>query len=164
GDLMQVGTPEEVYRDPTSLFVADFIGKINFFPAEVVGPDGTGTTLRLSGGDTVLATRRHELSTAEKEGFGVGAEAVVAVRPEHHTLSPLDEGAADGAAQPGVQGRVRRVLFLGSMTRYFVTCEGALSEVMVEAPRPVPGIAEGMAVKIGFAPSDAVAYVPTGAL
>ncbi len=164
GDLMQVGTPEEVYRDPTSLFVADFIGKINFFPAEVVGSDGAGTTLRLSGGDAVTANRRHELTAAEKEGFGVSTEAIVAVRPEHHTLSALDGGAATGSDHPGVQGRVRRVLFLGSMTRYFVTCEGALSEVMVEAPRPVPGVTEGMAVKIGFAPSDAVAYVPSGAL
>jgi iron(III) transport system ATP-binding protein len=35
GRLMQVGPPTEVYRRPTSLFVADFIGKINFLPGDV---------------------------------------------------------------------------------------------------------------------------------
>ena len=42
GRLVQIGKPEELYLDPNSLFVADFIGKANFFPARIVGRDGRG--------------------------------------------------------------------------------------------------------------------------
>lgn len=159
GRLMQVGAPEEIYRDPTSLFVADFIGKINFYPAELSAIDASGAALRLAGGDTATVAKRHELRHEEKAAYEVPGDAVVAVRPEHQTLRSED----DVTALPGVPGRVRRALFLGNMTRYFVTCDGALNEVVVESPRPLPGIAEGMGVRIGFDPADAVAFVSPGA-
>src|SRR5690606_34551599 len=116
------------------------IGKINFFPAEVTGTGSQGVGLRLAGGNPVTVTRQHALSDGERVSYGVPGEAVVAVRPEHHSLQPLDQEAVGPGAtgSPGVPGRVRRALFLGNMTRYFVTCEGALKEVVVESPRPVP--------------------------
>ena len=36
GRIEQVGTPEEIYQDPASAFVADFVGEMNFIPAEIV--------------------------------------------------------------------------------------------------------------------------------
>ena len=148
GHLMQVGAPEEIYRDPASLFVADFIGKINFFPA-TAKPDGA---MVLAGGFTTSPTRRHPLTAADAGAYQVPTGAVVAVRPEHVTVAPA---AAEGA---GVPGRVRRVLFLGSITRYFVQCDGALHEVMVESARRVPGVGEGMAVTLAFDPDEAIAF------
>ena len=38
GVIEQVGTPLEVYREPASPFVADFVGKVNVLPARVAGP------------------------------------------------------------------------------------------------------------------------------
>jgi len=38
GAIEQVGTPMDVYRDPSSLFVADFVGRINALPARLEGP------------------------------------------------------------------------------------------------------------------------------
>ena len=149
GKLMQVGQPEAIYRDPATLFVADFIGKINFFPAA----HATGTILTLAGGYTTSPQRKHELTPDEKQSFGVPGNALVAVRPEHVRIS---------ADESGVPGRVRRVLFLGSIIRYFVTCEGALKEVMVESARPVAGIGEGSGVRLSFDDADAIAYLSTG--
>jgi iron(III) transport system ATP-binding protein len=37
GRIMQIGTADQIYRRPTNIFVADFIGKANFLPAHVVG-------------------------------------------------------------------------------------------------------------------------------
>jgi len=37
GVIEQVGTPQEVYRNPKTAFVADFVGHMNFLRAEVVG-------------------------------------------------------------------------------------------------------------------------------
>src|SRR5690606_22806162 len=119
GRLMQVGAPEAIYRDPSSLFVADFIGKINFYPATITGPDAVGIGLRLAGGDSATIAKRHDLTAAEKASYEVPGDAVVAIRPEHQSLRPADSDPEI----PGVPGRVRRVLFLGNMTRYFVTCD-----------------------------------------
>ena len=35
GKVQQVGTPESLYERPANLFVADFLGKMNFFPGKV---------------------------------------------------------------------------------------------------------------------------------
>ena len=148
GRLMQVGVPEDIYRDPATLFVADFIGKINFFAAATEA----GGALILAGGFRIAPTRRHRLEPGERATYQIDSGTVVAVRPEHVTITPTS-GKAEG-----VPGRVRRVLFLGSITRYFVTCEGSSKEVMVESARPLPGIAEGMGVDLRFRPEDAIAF------
>lgn len=154
GRLMQVGVPESIYRDPTSMFVADFIGKINFFPAQVVSQEADGGRFRFEGGHEALVQRRHPLSADERVEHEVTTEAIVAVRPEH--LSVRTTGDA------GIPARVRRVLFLGSITRYFVTCDGALREVVIDAARPFGGVDEGQGVRLAFAPEDAIAFVTDG--
>ncbi len=42
GNIAQIGTPREVYEDPTSLYVARFIGDINLFPGKVIGGGNDG--------------------------------------------------------------------------------------------------------------------------
>ena len=39
GAIEQVGTPQEIYRHPTTAFVADFVGSMNFLPGTLVAPD-----------------------------------------------------------------------------------------------------------------------------
>jgi len=150
GNLMQVGTPEEIYRHPTSLFVADFIGKINFFPAEFVSGDDRGGRARLTSGVEVTTTRPERLSEDERLEFGVPGSAVVAVRPEHLSLAP--------AGGDGVPGRLRRVLFLGSVVRYFVQSDDALREVMIETANPTGDFHEGQDVTLEFRPEHALCF------
>ena len=57
GVIEQVGTPTEIYRHPRTLFVADFIGETNKFPAKVFG----GATVSLAGTELVCA--KHDLQT-----------------------------------------------------------------------------------------------------
>src|SRR5689334_4840763 len=40
GVIDQVGSPQEIYRQPSTAFVADFVGSMTFIDAEVAGPDG----------------------------------------------------------------------------------------------------------------------------
>ncbi len=153
GKLMQVGAPAEIYRNPSSLFVADFIGKINFFPAAFTGAGQA----QLSYGWGIAPETVHTLSAAEASTFAIATNGVVAVRPEHVNVTRATANAA------GIRGRVRRMLFLGSITRYFVTCDASLKEVIVEAPRPSAGIGEADDVVLTFGPADALGYVLTGA-
>ena len=162
GRLMQVGTPSEIYRSPTSLFVADFIGKINFFPARVLRQDAAGARVRLDSGAEVDVRRAMgHLEPQEVKDFDVTTDAVIAARPEHVTIR-----AADGEAPPdGVPGRLRRALFLGSVMRYFVVCPDATKEVVVETSSPPAGVVEGQEVWLQLQPEHTLGYVaaPTGA-
>ncbi|MCG8548592.1 MAG: putative 2-aminoethylphosphonate ABC transporter ATP-binding protein [Alphaproteobacteria bacterium] len=68
GSIEQIGTPTEIYRRPASVFVADFIGTMNFVPGQVVGDD----TVRL--GDVTLR--------CETNGHRPGETVTIAIRPE----------------------------------------------------------------------------------
>jgi iron(III) transport system ATP-binding protein len=150
GRLMQVGAPPDIYRNPTSLFVADFIGKINFFPGSVLAGDGAGGRLRLRSGEAVDVRSVVPIDAAERTEFGVETDGVVAVRPEHIEVRS-DAGA-------GPKGRVRRVLFLGSVVRLFVECSDATKEVVVETSSPPEGVGEGATVRLAFRPDHAIGF------
>lgn len=87
GKIEQVGTPQEVYLRPASVFVADFIGRANFIKGEVKGRDEHGLAIELYG--TVL----HIKNYADKQ-FAVGDTVTAVVRPESVTVGM--EGQFEG--------------------------------------------------------------------
>ena len=98
GVIEQVGTPLEIYREPASAFVADFIGVMNFVSGIVSG----ARTVRLG---------RLDLS-CHADGFEPGAAVTLAIRPEEI----LVEGRGrDG--ENAVEARVVGLVFLGSFFR-----------------------------------------------
>ena len=137
GVIEQLGTPYEIYRRPSSRFVADFIGDANFL--DVMIEDDLAT---LSDGTRVGSA-----------GAAVNGPATLMVRPES-----LHVGAADGAPDGSVRGRTLQSSFLGTRTR--VAVETACSPVPVivalhgEDPRTVP--AEDTEVAVWWQPDDAI--------
>ena len=102
GVIEQVGSPTEIYSEPASVFVADFIGTMNFIAAEVAGDSGVGI------GGLALA--------CDTSGFSAGERVTVAIRPEDISL----EGAEDTAtADRGstIDATVDHLEFLGSFVR-----------------------------------------------
>ena len=87
GKIEQVGTPQEVYLRPASVFVADFIGRANFIKGEVKGRDEHGLAVELYG--KVL----HIKNYADKQ-FAVGDTVTAVVRPESVTVGT--EGQFEG--------------------------------------------------------------------
>ena len=53
GRVEQIGTPQEIYNSPASLFVAGFIGSANLLPGEVTGRDGDDIVVALNSGNTI---------------------------------------------------------------------------------------------------------------
>ena len=94
GVIEQVGTPVEIYRDPTTLFVADFVGRINALPVV------------LEAGDSVRLGAR---SLRCRHGGEPGREARVYLRPEDVLARGVDEQGADV-----FDTRVEKIEFLGS--------------------------------------------------
>ena len=87
GRVVQVGTPRQIYEQPTDQFVADFVGTTNF-----IG----GTVTALGDGRCVVSSAVGELKAHASEGVSKNATVIVSVRPEDVELSEQPPTAADG--------------------------------------------------------------------
>jgi spermidine/putrescine transport system ATP-binding protein len=74
GYVEQIGTPEEIFNRPESIFVAGFIGSANLLPGTVEGHDGDEVVVALEGGGRIRG-RAHQ-------DCPVGSDATVMLRPE----------------------------------------------------------------------------------
>ncbi len=108
GVIEQIGTPTEIYRHPSSLFVADFIGEMNQVEGVVVSTD----TVRV--GEMTLNCQPHE--------FAEATPIVVTVRPEDiipHGKGARSTGGKEIFADPGntFDVTIVEMEFLGSFWR-----------------------------------------------
>ena len=115
GRIEQIATPTEIYEEPATEFVADFIGDTNFLAGEL-SRNEDGLTLRMNGSEIAVTDRG-----------GDPANQVVFVRPEKIDLEPPGGSPSRDNA---VTGTVERVLFIGSKLRYYVDVGGR--EVIAE--------------------------------
>lgn len=150
GKLVQWGKPEELYQEPNSLFVADFIGKANFFPAQILDRDGRGANAALSDGTALQPARVCRLPEDEVGQFEERFDAHVMIRPERIVLSERREDTL-----PCV---VRRAQFLGTFVRYSVNSPHAPAEIIVDAPNFIAGIGEGSEAGLTLPPSDTTLF------
>ena len=102
GRIEMIGTPEEIYEEPASVFVAGFIGSANLLPGTVTSLTATGVTVKLNCGATV------ESSPAN---VAVGDSVTVMVRPERIT-----PGAASTAGR-SISVAVTDLVFQGPSVR-----------------------------------------------
>jgi spermidine/putrescine transport system ATP-binding protein len=117
GRIMQLGTPEEVYREPLTEFVADFLGVANLLDVEC--DPGTGTTRGVRFGEFALEAQA-------PDGHRAGPSRAV-IRPE---CVELDEAGLTGANR--VPAMVDRTVFLGSTTQVQVRLpQGAVLQALV---------------------------------
>lgn len=137
GRLLQVGEPEEIYEQPTSRFVADFIGEINLLPAKVIDAG----TVELLGGHRVGAST----------GVETGTEVTVAIRPERFELYDLDEVIPDDSNRIG--GTVARRTYYGDVFYYDVDTPAGRIEAKEENRPGVEHYAHGDEVVVVWHPS-----------
>lgn len=112
GQITQVGTPAEIYEDPASPFVGEFIGQSNFLDGTVRTPDGEVTAVDLGGGLTVR--------TAPGEPVQAGDPVRVLVRAERVNVSREPPGAEGAKGLNVWEGTVETVTYLGSKVHYYV--------------------------------------------
>ncbi|RXT50136.1 ABC transporter ATP-binding protein [Bradyrhizobium betae] len=141
GRVEQVGTPTEIYNQPITRFVADFIGDTNIFRGERVGPNldvGKGLILALP--------------PSEMQSTGVLS---VALRPEKIRLSPRTDAAV--TAGSCAHGIVENTNFLGGAVLYRVTLEGG-HRVLVQQPNAGTSrlFIPGNGVTLEWTPADLV--------
>ena len=133
GVIQQVGPPAQIYERPDSQFVAGFVGKVAFFPVDVVDTPAAGPVACTLNGRPVLAG-----SMAP----GVGKKALLMARPESLRIGHPGEGACDGTVTTNV--------YLGSSVESFVATEYGEILVQIDDPSMSRVPAEGSRVSISF--------------
>jgi putative spermidine/putrescine transport system ATP-binding protein len=109
GRMEQIGTPAEIYGEPKTPFVAEFVGTMNRLEAQVA-----------EGGHVERRGRRYEVDAAQ--GHKGGEKVLVLIRPESLELSEL---SPDSQVPEGVfEGRVISHSFLGPVTRVKIDSGG----------------------------------------
>jgi ABC-type Fe3+/spermidine/putrescine transport system ATPase subunit len=123
GKIVQVGTPQELYMKPNSLFVAHFIGESNFLEGSVAGSNNGDLKIELRGGVKVNAAR---------DGVEKGERVVLAIRPEIFTIERKAHKSKNA-----FKGKIEKVTFEGTFIRYVIRLESQDSVVVIK-----PSLAE----------------------
>jgi ABC-type Fe3+/spermidine/putrescine transport system ATPase subunit len=146
GDVLQVGTPKEIYENPKSREVADFVGSSNFFIAQVFGKMGDRIHVKTEDGFLLVVGVEEEMSPA------IGSKVLLNIRPESMAVSLSDETKPEENRIPGT---VRTSAYLGSLVQYEVeVSEGKKIKVNVTNPRKKAFFHEGEKIFITFSLED----------
>ena len=146
GWIEQEGTPEQVYNEPASEFVANFLGISNIFSGHVTALSGGTARLAIDRGPELLAHPRGGRAARE------GERVRLAVRAEKVFLS---EGAPGEEAETVVlDGKVTAVDYQGQAARYFVEA----GPLKLQAINPIDRrpFHEGQPVKLRIRAQDVV--------
>ncbi len=141
GKIVQVGTPQELYMNPNSLFVAHFIGESNFLEGAVAGVSNGELVIELRGGVKVHAFGK----SVEK-----GERAIVVVRPEVFVAER--EGNQGRNVLKGVVGKIT---FEGTFVRYVIRLESEDSVVVIRPSLTEKWFDVGASITLSFEPEKA---------
>ncbi|MCW4019229.1 MAG: ABC transporter ATP-binding protein [Candidatus Bathyarchaeota archaeon] len=120
GKILQIGTPQELYMKPESIFVAHFIGESNFLEGYVVG--------KTEDGNVLIELREDTKVEALNGSFSEDTQVVLSMRPETLIVEPgLEEG------NNVLSGTVERITFEGANIRYEIRLD---NEEMIVAVKP----------------------------
>jgi putrescine transport system ATP-binding protein len=123
GQIVQVGTPSDIYEFPATRFVADFIGSVNMFEGKLIEDEPDFVRIRCDDLGTVIHVN-HGISSPPE------ATVWVAVRPEKISLSRQPPKGPAGVHQPDrsasenmVRGTVKEIAYMGDTSIYLVRAE-----------------------------------------
>lgn len=150
GEIAQLADPETLYRRPNSRRVADFIGVMNFLPADILGEANGHYDIEVAG------LGRFEIDAAQASAAPEGKGASIGFRPE--TLTILYDGQTPHDRE--APGTIDEVVYYGDMTYYDVRLDGVEKPVRISMRnvfgRPVLEI--GTRTRVAWSPGALVLF------
>jgi len=131
GRIVQQGTSRDIYREPQSRFVVDFVGQANFVEGTIVSFDRQTGIAELRGANGFQIKGR--IPDALSRKIAAGSPATAALRPEEIHI-------VDGEAQApnGWQAKVASDLFLGNMRELTIEAVGHVFRVQIPSEQRLP--------------------------
>jgi spermidine/putrescine transport system ATP-binding protein len=135
GNILQVDRPYDLYEEPKTRFVADFIGETNFVNAVVVENEGEFTHVRLAGGQMAQVT-------TEGNHLPVDLPVTLTIRPEKIFV---------GSGEPPkvfnvFEGTVKNIVYFGTDTYYDVLLPGEITVTARQQNQDYTGTAASVAI------------------
>jgi spermidine/putrescine transport system ATP-binding protein len=147
GQIVQMGSPTDLYRRPRTRFVAEFLGQTNLIPATVAGREGDLLAVTAASGP-VRAEMPPETTMPEP---AAGTKVLLSIRPESLRLATKD------AASP-LRGTLIEMTYLGEILHRTIELPDK-TRVTIAELNPTPaslGQALGSEVALVVDPSDVV--------
>jgi spermidine/putrescine transport system ATP-binding protein len=116
GRVEQLGAPADLYENPRTTFVANFLGTSNLIEAEVVSTGGDDIAVKTAGDKLVLPRARCSAPAQ------AGGKVLVGVRPEKISLTHADDAGSIPEGRNRITGKISNTSFIGVSTQYVVDC------------------------------------------
>jgi putative spermidine/putrescine transport system ATP-binding protein len=146
GRIEQIGSPDDLYFRPRSLFVADFLGESNLLPAQVSEVSHGALGVRLADGTVTQAL----LGAGT---FSQGQQVRVMVRPQNLTLARAD------ARSGKLAGKLTDIIVSGTLTKFYIdSLAPGLPPLVAAYPTRAGGVQQqiGDLVSLDWHAEDAV--------
>ena len=145
GRIVQIGTPMEVFKNPNSLFVANFLGRSNIVQGTLVESLEGNSQIRLSNG-TMISTCRLDFET--------GSEVTLAIKIGSTSI----DVAGSTKQNLCLEGTVERVLYEGANVTIDVNVEGIGRMTSKVSSKRYERYKAGDSVRIGWNPENASVF------
>ena len=148
GEIVQIGTPQEIYETPINKYVASFVGKVAYFPVQLqeklpyLGPEHAHSIPNSKGAWNFRLGDKTFQANNFSDDLEAGQSAVIMARPESLRLADPGTGA--------VEGTIKMNVYLGHSIETFVETPNGEVLVQVDDPSSMKIYDEGAKVSIGF--------------
>jgi tungstate transport system ATP-binding protein len=136
GEILQVGTPNEIFFSPANMQIAEFVGIENILPGAVAGKENELAIIKVNGVDIQAIT-----------DLAQGENVYVMIRPEDITITRTREVTS---ARNNFEGRINKVIPLGPLTRIEIDCGFPLLGVVTTRSAGELGLTSGTTVYASF--------------
>ena len=144
GLVEQIGSSDKIYHQPENMFVANFIGKMNFFPATILEIQGNHCKVKLEYNQKMMDLF-FETNQVRTRKINQGEKVILGSRPESLTINKND-------GKNLLTGQIQIIQNLGKIVRYEVSLlQDAKSKLIeVDMEKKLPDVKEGDEVCINF--------------
>lgn len=157
GVIEQIGSANEIYNHPKNTFVANFIGKMNFFHTRIVEVMEGKCILELPYQEKILEITMHDTSKLKEYVLNGNQQISIGSRPEKLTISKKAE-------QGLLPGEVQIIQHLGQLIRYEIKplWNNEVDLIEVDMGSYLPDIREGDKIFIDFDRENTFLFLETG--
>lgn len=147
GNIVECGTPAQIYQNPTSAFTAEFIGHSNLLDANIVDIDKDQIVAATDSGWQIRASGRKDLAIGEK--------VLIAVKQERIHLETLEGPETNGLTFDNLfKAKIGLINFLGPTIHFICELEGGSVQVRTANTSQLRAINPGQDVRIWWEPED----------
>ena len=144
GEMIEQGTPKEIYSNPRKKFTAEFIGEKNIFNGKILEFTKEKIIVDIDGANIEVANNNYNISKNQNVSLSIKSESIQITK---------DKDTKPENQKNSIKGNVSEITFLGQFVRYLVLLNSG-QEIQVRSYEEVNYINLNDAVKLSWKIED----------